>query len=246
MTRIAHLSDLHLNGSLDRFNRTIGSLRQAASMGATYLLLTGDLTKNGSEDRVRELGSALFHWPHRATIVPGNHDAGSFSESASRWLGRFEATSRPETVVDLGDVLIAPVDTRFAKRSFAFQALGRVSVPQLLVLSDLALRASAAKPAIVAMHHGPIRSPLGAFEGLTNWKQVYRALSWSPHVSVCCGHDHRALDLGRVHAAASLATHDGDPLRLYDVRGGQIVPVYRSREDGAWWRLGAVPAEVRR
>jgi 3',5'-cyclic AMP phosphodiesterase CpdA len=242
MTRIAHLSDLHLNGSLDRFDRTVGALQRASSWGAKYLLLTGDLTKDGSPSRMRELSQVLSHWPHRATVVPGNHDRGDFHS----WLGRFEQTSNPESIVDLGDVMIAPVDTRYSKRSYAFQALGRVSVPQLLVLSDLALRASSQKPAIVAMHHGPIRSPLGFFDGLTNWKAVHRALSWSPHVSVCCGHDHRALDIGRVHAAASLATHLGDPLRMYDVRDGHLVPVYRSREDGAWWRLGAVPEEVRR
>lgn len=102
MTRIAHVSDLHLvevdhdrRTGLERrrlsflcFGRTIDydarrarvvhALRTAMSGGADHVVITGDLTEDGVAPQFEVLADTLRHaglCPSRVTLVPGNHDA---------------------------------------------------------------------------------------------------------------------------------------------------------------------------
>jgi len=222
MTRIAHLTDLHLNGSYDRRSKFESGLRQAVQRGATYLLLTGDLTAHGKAIHFTELAGCLEqYWPYGVTMVGGNHDGAAFHKALGGPLRAFgEASAGP---VDLGDCLIIPVATYYHRRGLVFQALGRIGDAQLSSLETIFKTST--KPVVVAMHHGPQTDPVHAFAGLVDGRHLTALLEAHSHVSVCCGHDHRVLDLGRVHAAASVAHHP-DPLRLYDVTPGGLQIVY--------------------
>jgi 3',5'-cyclic AMP phosphodiesterase CpdA len=166
------------------------------------------------------------HWRAPSTIIPGNHDP-----------GHFDSTFGAPALVDLGDAVIMPLDTRYRKRALLFRALGRIGDEQMAAVEAVT---RTARPVVVAMHHGPQHHPLNFLDGLVDRHKMLGLLSSRPNVHVCCGHDHRALDFGQVHVAASVAHHP-DPLRLYDVVGGVFFPSYRSAEPGKYMTLGAVP-----
>lgn len=245
MTRIAHLSDLHLDGTPERAARFARALDRAREAGADHLVLTGDLTAEGKASEFNELARALYSWPESmVTLVPGNHDLSSDLDwptvLATTPLGRFSPTSKPAGgYADRGDVLIYPLDTQFKRRALLFRALGRVDDYQLDLL-DFVVRRDP-RPIVIAMHHGPQSHPFQFFEGLTNRGRLIKLLQDHPNVSVLVGHDHRVLDLDRIYAAASVAHHP-DPLRLYDVfpipgSTGRLVPTYRSEEEGQYLPL---------
>jgi 3',5'-cyclic AMP phosphodiesterase CpdA len=220
--RVAHLSDLHLNGSFDRRARVIGALSQASMAGARHLIVSGDITAHGRIPEFRELAGILaVNWPAGVTIVPGNHDG---------CRGEFESVFGPVAPPsDLGDALVIPIDTRAKKRSLLFRALGRVGKQQIQLLDWLTQDVQ--KPVLFVMHHGSQKHPFQQFEGLIDRVAINRLLARSPLIHVICGHDHRVLDLGQVHAAASCALHP-EPLRLYDVGVGGFGVAYRSQYVG--------------
>jgi Icc protein len=227
MIRLAHLSDTHMNGTADRRMRLIQGLSQATTAGAKHLLLTGDLTKNDRPEEYRELAGVLStYWPGTSTVIPGNHDPTHFGP-----------TFGSPALLDLGDAFVLPLDTRYRRRAPLFRALGRVGAEQLAAVQRLA--SSTSKPVVVAMHHGPQSHPLQWLDGLVDRHRMLGLLSAHPNVHVCCGHDHRALDIGRIHVAGSVAHHP-EPLRLYDVIDGRFFPSYRSAEPGRYMTLGAV------
>jgi len=243
MTRIAHLSDLHLNGSTERFRKTLAGIESATEWDADHLLLTGDLTAYGDDDQWRELGDLLRTWKRGCTVVPGNHDGSSqiFLAALARYFPQFMASSTPGAVTDLGDCLVLALDTQYAGRALIFRALGNVGPKQLTRLSEVLGMASPEKHVVVAMHHGPQAHMLGFFDGLTDRGRVLSLLGSTPHVSVCCGHDHRVLDRDKIHTAASVATFLGDPLRIYDVTGGRLIAAHRSPHEGHYFAFAGLP-----
>lgn len=228
MTRIAHLSDLHLGlpGRRERLDR---ALHQAAHARATHLCLTGDLTESGLPRDFEDLSDALRVWDPRAvTIVPGNHDL----QAGTPWrdvlayssLQRFAPTSTPSAAVLLGDVTVVAISTQYPRRSLVFRALGKVDEDDLNNLAQLSERLSRV-PVVACMHHPPTPGGIvNFFAGLTNKHDVRALLDARPNLHLLCGHDHEALDDGRIHVAPALAESE-DALRLYDVRGPSLVPV---------------------
>jgi len=227
--RIAHLTDLHLNGTSKRRARLRGALHRAHQGRAQHLILTGDLTAHGSLDNFQELSEELKGYEASSvTIVPGNHDGGTrrwLSALRNTGLGRFAATSTPGAMVDHGAVIVAAVDTTLEKRALAFTALGHIDERQLRRLD--ALGHATHKCIVLAMHHGHFWGPLFLFDGLTNREQLHSILDRHPHMHVCCGHHHRVLNAARFFGAGAVVDHP-DPIRLYDVQGGRLVPVYQS------------------
>jgi predicted phosphodiesterase len=237
MTRVAHLSDMHLNGTAnrrERFRRTLGAAEDA---GAEYLLLTGDVTAAGRSHQYEELANLLADWPDGAvTVCAGNHD-GTPDDWLAACVGplkRFAQGSRPGNVVERDDVRIVAINTQFPRRALLFRALGAVDRDQLEVLDRLTSSRADDRPIVIAMHHGPQWHMLQGFDGQMCSHKLNALLRRGPHIAICCGHDHRVLDLeGQIFTAASVAEHD-DPLRLYDVQDGRLVPVYRSGDPGKY------------
>jgi len=235
--RIGHLTDLHLKGKPSRRERLVRGLEKARALGVHHLLLTGDLTSSGKPSQFLELAACLSSWPSdRLTVIPGNHDEGSAFDQAllSGCLSRFLHTSKG--VVRVGELRILPVDTRFPRRALAFKAVGLVGASQLgMIASELRTPG----PILIAAHHGPQLHPMHLFDGMVDRKALIGLLESREDVHVASGHDHRILDLGRVHVAASVAHHD-DPLRTYLVRDGKITTEYKAGERGNYFSLGGL------
>jgi hypothetical protein len=221
MLRIGHISDLHLNGSADRRHRVIRALGQAVDAGAEHVIISGDLTAHGRVSEHEELASILYdHWPYSSTVVPGNHDSGEgFTQI-------FVGVGAPRS---FPDALIIPIDTRAPKRALFFRALGAIGKTQMAKIDWLTRNVD--RPTILVMHHGPQWQKFHPFDGLIDRAGILRVLGRSPLIHVCCGHDHRVLDFGQTHTAASCALHP-DPLRLYDVGLGKFGLAYRSEWEG--------------
>jgi len=218
MTTIAHLSDIHLNGTQARLGRLMRALDQAHSHHPDHLVITGDNTAHGSSKEHLELQHALSGWPTPFTIIAGNHD------------GRLRGFTTEAT--DFGDSILIPLDTRAPFKPVGFSALGRIGKPQMRLLQTLT--ASRDRPAIIAMHHGPQAHPLHVFDGLLDRHNLRDLLRERPWVHVVCGHDHRCLDIGRVHVAPSVAHHP-DPVRIYEIAGRELRPMYKSEFQGAYF-----------
>jgi 3',5'-cyclic-AMP phosphodiesterase len=234
--RFAHLTDVHMNGTADRRQRLGRALDDAMASGAKHLLLTGDLTDSGRPEQFQELAWALGRWHRTTTIVGGNHDGAGFESALSGCLGRFASTSVVPFIV--GGVRVVPISTYYPRRALAFRALGSIGRDQFAALEQAVLATRG--PVVVAMHHGPQIDPLKAFAGLVDRHRIEGLLRSNPQVSVCCGHDHRVIDIGQVHVAASCATHP-DPLRVYDVGVGRFESVYRSECEGSYFGDAVCP-----
>jgi 3',5'-cyclic AMP phosphodiesterase CpdA len=236
MTRLAHLTDMHLNGSRERHARFKQGLDHARRWGASHLVLTGDLTESGRPLQYSEVAKAIADagWPpYAVTIIPGNHDGGplDWQKALEGTLRHYASTSRPGAVIDKGDVIIGAISTQI-DQSWPM-ARGKVDERQLALLKRLATRSQFdPRPVIIAMHHPPIASPMGSFDELINRCDVLAAISGS-NMHVLSGHDHRILDVGRVHTAGSVLDHE-DPLRIYDVVGRDLVNVYKSSNQGRY------------
>lgn len=243
-TRIAHVSDVHLDGTRARGERFAKALAFASRFRPDHLVITGDVTADGSPTQIVELADAIVAWPsHRVTIVPGNHDG-----RPADWLralqhgplARFAATSAPGAVVEYPDASIVAISSQI-DQPFPL-ARGKVSDEQLAQLDRVSLATPPERAIIVAVHHGPQYHPLQSIDGLINCAEVLDYLGREPRAFVLCGHDHRVLDfrvstgpkpsavaaesaagwratdvdLPRVFTAGSVADH-ADPVRVYDV-----------------------------
>ncbi len=221
--KIAHLTDLHLDGSTDRRNRFLSALGKAAA--ADWLVLTGDLTASGTVEQQEELAGVLHHyWARGCTLVQGNHDGKNFE--LQRFV-RFLPTSQPGVGVPISpEVTIVPLNTFSRRRSFLFSAIGTVEPSHLRGVASLAPQV------ILAMHHGPQRDPLAKFASLRNAHLVNALLEQHPNVHVLCGHDHRVRDIGRIRVAAACGFH-ADPLRMYEADARGVWPIYQSGCEGS-------------
>ena len=194
----------------------------------------GVVTENGRPAEFVELGEALADWPEdHVIVVPGNHDGRpSDWDAALRGpLARFAPGSTSGAVRDLGDVLLVAISTQ-RYNADPLSQLGELREYELHLLEHVTEAAQELGRAVVAvMHHGPQWEPLWMYMGLVNGARLRDLLHSCPWLWVCCGHDHRLLDVGRVRLAPSVAEHP-DPLRVYDVRGTELVSMYQSKHAG--------------
>lgn len=238
---LAQLSDIHLNGTQARREKFLRGLGQARAHGADHLVLTGDLTSRGRPEQIHELGVVLAGaWPGRATIVPGNHDAGDAFDRALQGgpLARFARDSLG--AVDVGPAVIVPIDTRFKRRALVFRAMGRAGAAGFGAALE-ARQTYPKKTLVIVMHHGPQGHYL--VDELVDRRGFGTMLAGLGDAHVICGHDHRLLDKGNVHVAPSVAYHP-DPLRTYELGARGLEVRRRSSDPGSSMTLGQVANEL--
>lgn len=261
MTTIAHLTDFHLLeadhdrrrgaerwrlrylsfgrpvDAAQRRRRALAALIEAWRSGADHLVLTGDLTEDGTPAQFEVLAAVLAEsgWePARVTLVPGNHDAyteGAWERALEGCLRPFAATSRQGTAVALPGAVVAAVST--AMMQPVTRSAGAIAARELSWIASLAADTRRSGDALVlAQHHPPLRHPIGAMQwldGLINSAELMALLHEHDHLHVIHGHTHREHDAPvrsgappRIFCAQALV--DGpSPLRLYRVRCGRLL-----------------------
>lgn len=269
MTRIAHLTDLHLlearhalrpacerlrlsflsfGRRLDadgRRARLVSGVHRALRARADHIVLTGDLTEDGTDAQFEALAEALHDCsvdPDRVTLIPGNHDAytdpQAFGRALDGPLRAFRRTSGPCTATVLDEAVVVPVSTAMGQP--VTRSAGAVSERDLAKIDALAGAPTLRhKAVVVAMHHPPTPAAIpGAqwVDGLQNHRAVRAPIERREHVHVLHGHTHRetdrplgAIDRSRVFCAGAVVDAS-DPLRLYEAEGGRLVPCELSPE----------------
>lgn len=186
MTRIAHLTDVHMLES-GHAARAIGermrlsfltlgraidaevhkrrfesALREAWLTRADHLVISGDLTEDGLPEQFELFAEVLAEspWsPDDVTIVPGNHDAYVDLNAFERALeGPLSAFRRTSTPGTITELRDATVVALSTTiDQHWLRAAGRVGEAARAMLERLSLReAKRDRPVVVAMHHPPM------------------------------------------------------------------------------------------
>jgi 3',5'-cyclic AMP phosphodiesterase CpdA len=263
--RIAHLSDLHLlEPNLERrslrdrvrlgylsllrpidvaarMRRARRALDEAKRLGFDHLVISGDLTEDGTAPQFEQLAFVLAESridPFKVTLVPGNHDAycdrAAFARALDGPLRPYAPSSGggPGKVIDLGDVTLLPVSTAIHQH-WAYSS-GRIDGDQFEGIDKRASDPGLAKRAfVVVQHHAPTRHPVAAMQwvdGLRGYTRLLALLAKRSAVQVLHGHLHtavtRVLELGgitRIFGAPAVVDDDEPRVRIYETRGGVIV-----------------------
>ena len=263
MTLIAHLSDLHLleddlhersgaswmrlqyltfgkpRSPATRRLRVRKLLDRALRAHADHLVITGDLTEDGSLGQFESLARVLADsgWPpSRVTLVPGNHDVYShpdaWREALAGPLARYAPTSEEGAVIALPDACIVPLSTAFHQP--VLRSAGALAKKALDALSDwAALRSHEWHTVVLAQHHPPEGHALPPFQwldGLQGRDALRRILARHDHMHVLHGHTHaatskpvRAGGAERIFSVDTAQSH-GESLRLYRARYRRLWP----------------------
>lgn len=263
MSRIAHLSDLHLlepghlnragqarwrlkylSGkrsldSADRRRRALSALRDARP--ADHLVVTGDLTEDAHEAQFEAVAEVLDEsgWTgDRVTLVPGNHDAygpDTWSRALEGPLRPYAKNSTPGGRVELSDAILVPLST--AVEQFWGRSSGKLDLSSLPDLQALA-ETAAGRAIVLALHHPPFRILGHWAHGLLNHLDLSALLKAHPEIHLLHGHIHRHRDYvlgeGLPRVFSVEAVVDSDrPLRFYDVVQGRLVPVVMEKTEAA-------------
>jgi 3',5'-cyclic AMP phosphodiesterase CpdA len=265
MIRIAHISDLHLLepnierrsfrdrvrlGYLSlfrpidvaaRMRRARRALEEAKRVGFDHLVISGDLTEDGTTAQFEQLGFILAESridPYKITLVPGNHDAycdrAAFARALDGPLRPYVSGSggAPGKVLDLGEAVILPISTAIHQH-WAYSS-GHIDGADYDGLDRRASDPGISKRAVlVVQHHAPMRHPIAALQwvdGLRGYHRLLALLSKVRGVQVLHGHLHTAvtkvLELGgitRIFGAPAVVEDDEPRVRIYETRGGMIV-----------------------
>ncbi len=216
---IAHLSDLHFGGYVDRAQ--IEALEELVpSLGATAVVVSGDLTQRARHGEfqaahafLKRLGS---HLP--LLVIPGNHDIewwkspfGLLGQRAkyAKYAGYFQPLT---PVLEVPGAVIAGALSSYG---VAFGSL-------TWNLNDLAVKGhlpasettrvkavfDAAPPGVVrilALHHNVLAGDLSGRMGLASWRSTHRRLLDAGADVVLCGHDHQE-GAGQVRGSLAVST----------------------------------------
>ncbi|MDP2317634.1 MAG: metallophosphoesterase [Pseudomonadota bacterium] len=234
MTRIAHLSDLHLlepavgtrrgkdwfrvhylslKRSLDyvsRRARAEQALRAAWEHGFDHLVITGDLTEDGALVQYEVLADVLEASgipAEKITLLPGNHDAYG---TAMPWdLAIAGPLARwADTSREGGAAWLDDcviVPVSSAIPQTFLRSSGRIGGHALDHVGAIASR-EPGRPVVIAQHHPPYAVMHQWVHGLLNHEAVTGLLEARDNVSVLHGHIHRRKERG---------LYAGGPLRIF-------------------------------
>lgn len=223
-----------------RRQRFFDQLVTARNEGFAHLVITGDLTEDGTPAQYEALAETLAASgvaPERVTLLPGNHDlyheADAFERALDGPLSPFRRTSGRGTVLDLPQLTLAVLDT--AKPQHYALSVGETSADDVRRLRDIALfRQRKGTPFVVLQHHSPLPhrlAPMQWIDGLRGFQHVLSLLRDVPYAHVLHGHIHAETSLGVPGSGASAkrifsacAVVDGASARHYSAEGAALLP----------------------
>ena len=244
------MAELQLGGRARRFAHAEETLRQIArdaeTLGADHLILSGDLTAYSMPDEFTRARAALAPWVEdqaRASVIPGNHDRytpGSLkSRRFERSFGQLLSSDIPELAVEDGfpfvrllgerDAVVGLCSARVPR--FPGMSFGVIGKPQLTALKQLVAHPRLhGRSVLVAVHHAPFkangrRDKLS--HGLVDANELL-ALLPGPRFAVLHGHIHHRFQHpateSRPHIfGAGSSTEAGDEgYWLIETANGQI------------------------
>ncbi|MET0593639.1 MAG: metallophosphoesterase [Polyangiaceae bacterium] len=252
----ARLSCLSLGRPIaprERREKVARALAEVLANGADHLLITGDLTEDGSPAQFEVLAEVLAesHIPaERITLVPGNHDAydaaHNYREALAGPLRPYAATSTILSPVVFRDVTLVPVSTAFHQSPL--RSAGAIAPEELETLQHIVHdRSFRGRPLVLVQHHPPGRHFVPAFQwvdGLLEHAVISALAESTGHLHVVHGHTHRAVnrrvlpgEAPRIFSALAVVESE-NALRLYDASPAGLTPLTVDLADG----IGAMAA----
>lgn len=183
---VAHISDLHFNGT--RFNRsriesTLSYINDRAD-GIDALLVTGDITDEGSDSEYRE-AIGVLESPLPMLITAGNHDV------RERFTAAFDGaeSARPVNRAELiNGLLVLVCDSSRPGRND-----GLLTDETLDWVAAQLTAAGPTTPVIVAFHHPPVTLGMPFMDSIRQTGEDRLATLVGQHpniVGFVCGHAH--------------------------------------------------------
>jgi 3',5'-cyclic-AMP phosphodiesterase len=170
---IAQISDVHIGGphvgNGERFSLAIETIN-AMTAQPDLVLLTGDLTQNGTPEEWGEFTSRLAPLRSRWEAIPGNHDRGVAEVAGHRSL---EAGPLQLICLDASSEVFTEDDARWL---------------------DAELTRQAGRPTVIAVHQPPFETGMWWMDciGLAGAELLEQVVRRHPHVlKVFSGHVHR-------------------------------------------------------
>jgi 3',5'-cyclic AMP phosphodiesterase CpdA len=246
MTLLAHISDLHLNGTpraAVRVAQVMDQLR-ALPVPPDALLVTGDIADHGDPAEYRE-AVRLLDAPFPVLACPGNHDSRAALRTAL--LGTASSQEPVNHAHRVGELTVLLCDS-----TVPGQAGGRLDYATLAWIEEEL--AGTASPALLAFHHPPVpvHHPMPDGIPLANPGDLGELLGRHPEViAIVGGHAHTAaasVFAGRPVLLApavtwtlvmppepkSLADLAAEPgFALHTVEGGHITTHFRTAAQAA-------------
>ena len=242
-TAAARRGFLNLGRAIDEGERRRSfaeALRGATTLGFDHLVVTGDLTEEGTVAQFEAVAAVLDEAgidPARVTLLPGNHDVyahpHAWTDALDGPLSAYARTSAPGTVVELADVVLAPVSTTRVQRWW--RSAGEVSTPERRAIGiavQIAARRGVA--AVIAQHHPPTRVHRAGwhwFDGLLDHATMRPVLRALKQTYVLHGHLHERRDdhfegelIAHIFGAAAVVEDSGS-LRRYQIAGQTLAPI---------------------
>lgn len=212
VVRLAILSDVHVTPG----NANEGKLREAvAEINATdvdAVMLTGDLTNEGSDEQLRNIKGILDGITHPLYVIPGNHE-NNWSQSACKTFNDLWGSDRFVFTVD--NLVVVGMNCG----PFMKMGDGHIKQEDLLWLDSTLNVMVRPGMQVLSVNHYPI------LDDLDNYRAYVDVLKKYPVITHQCGHYHRwrlyetdgingvivrALDMGGGNYGYTLMTIDLD------------------------------------
>ena len=222
MTVIAQLSDIHVRprgvlyqGLVDSnamFARAIAALNRLNPV-PDLVLITGDLTDEGSPEEYEALCELLAPLKHPFAVMPGNHDERDHLRRAFAdhpWLPH---EGELLYAIDVGVVRVLALDTTVPGLHH-----GALS-PASLIWLERELAMNVERPVVIAMHHPPFSTGIPYLDlyGLRDVDAFVDVVSRYDHIDrIVAGHVHRSMQtrVGRVPVLTCPSTTTQIALRV--------------------------------
>ncbi|MER6824774.1 phosphodiesterase [Streptosporangium sp. NPDC000563] len=189
MLILAHVSDVHIDGSPRSIDRTRSVMRHLENLPGPLdaVVVTGDIADNGLIEEY-EIARELLTTRHPTIVCPGNHDARPAFRKAL--LGLDEGGDGPvNQVLRLNGLTVALCDSSVPGRPEGFLE------DETITWLNGVLAEAPDTPALVGMHHPPVSLGIPYVDGirLRNPERLEAVVRRHPQVvSVITGHAHTA------------------------------------------------------
>lgn len=195
--KLAQLTDLHLTGKTGidvSYQKFLACLALAINQSPDFLLLTGDLVNNGTQDGY----DWLFHTLNSTAIpyacLAGNHDVTlEIGHELPYTQRQFLPIDKNNKLIEYQRILLGNYQLLCLNSAVAGKEYGTLSTPSLDWLHQTLSQFQ--QPTLIALHHHPV--PVGSTWidklMLKNSNELFQVLAHFSHIkAILCGHVHQA------------------------------------------------------
>ncbi|GAA4670877.1 metallophosphoesterase [Gordonia humi] len=191
MLVVAQISDLHFRGDTEHRGRILAVLdylqnRCGGAANIDALLVTGDLTDEGTAEQYREAADALVTDIPTLTLL-GNHDDRAAYRSVTAPDDAADPYAPVDTALLLDDLLVLGLDSSIPGRND-----GELS-EQTLAWADEQIAAAGERPVIVSFHHPPVKVGMPFMDSIAQLDPTAFDAFVRRHpriIGLVCGHIH--------------------------------------------------------